>query len=64
MLLPCLSSSPPLPRAFLCEEKQHFLLKVKREAQEDAFARLGWERGSCKASPSKFSSICAALPSV
>lgn len=61
MLLPCLSSSPPLPRAFLCEESEHFLLKVKCKAQEDAFARLRWERSSCKHSPSKCSYICAAL---
>lgn len=39
MLLSCLSSSPPLPRAFLWEGGEHFLFKAKGTAREDALAK-------------------------
>lgn len=45
-LLSCLSSSPPLPRAFLWEESEHFLFKMKCNAPEEAFGRAEHRKGA------------------
>lgn len=60
MLLSCFSSSP-VPRAFLCEESEHFQLKVKCKAQ-DAFARLRWESGPVNVSRQNLATHVLHLP--